>query len=77
MENKNITEIVARVVSEMTAPKGSSASLTTVSRSADAGKGTDVTLKMAVKLIERIEAEAKRMGVNAVIAVANKGARCV
>ncbi len=36
-----------------------------------------VTLKMATKLISYIEAEAKRMGVNAVIAVSNEGARPV
>lgn len=38
---------------------------------------TDITLCMAVKLIEGIEAEAARMGVNAVIAVANRGGRPV
>ena len=41
------------------------------------GNQADVTLKMAAKLIERIEAEAARMGVHAVIAVANKGGRPV
>lgn len=38
---------------------------------------TDVDLKLAVRLIEAVEAEASRMGVNAVIAVANKGGRPV
>ena len=60
MEDKKITEIVARVVSEL-----------------GTGGPQEVTLKMAVKLIERIEAEAARMGVNAVIAVTNKGGRPV
>lgn len=40
-------------------------------------KSTDVTLDKAVKLIEGIEAEATRMGVNAVVAVANRGGRPV
>ncbi len=61
MENTYITEVVSRVVAEM--KKDSTV--------------TDVSLKMAVKLIERIEEEAVRMGVNAVIAVANKGGRPV
>mgnify|MGYP002771851099 CR=1 FL=1 len=39
--------------------------------------GAKVTLKGAVKLIEKIEAEASRMGVNVVIAVADQGARPV
>lgn len=72
MEDKNITEIVSRVVSELTAnaqPDSRSA--------AKVGQNGEVTLKMAVKLIEGIEAEAARMGVNAVIAVANKGGRPV
>lgn len=72
MEDKNITEIVSRVISELTAnaqPDNRSA--------ATAGQNGEVTLKMAVKLIEGIEAEAARMGVNAVIAVANKGGRPV
>jgi uncharacterized protein GlcG (DUF336 family) len=40
-------------------------------------KNTDVTLRLAVKLIEAVEAEAARMGVNAVVAVANRGGRPV
>ncbi len=40
-------------------------------------KNTDVTLRLAVKLIEAVEAEAARMGVNAVIAVTNRGGRPV
>ncbi len=40
-------------------------------------KSTDVTLRLAVRLIEAVEAEAARMGVNAVIAVANRGGRPV
>lgn len=40
-------------------------------------KNTDVTLRLAVRLIEAVEAEAARMGVNAVIAVANRGGRPV
>ena len=75
MEDKKITEIVARVVSELTAG-GITAGQG--SRSGQSGKEPqDVTLKMAVKLIEQIEAEAARMGLNAVIAVANKGGRPV
>ncbi len=40
-------------------------------------KNTDVTLRLAVRLIEAVEAEAARMGVNAVVAVANRGGRPV
>ncbi len=40
-------------------------------------KSTDVTLRLAVRLIEAVEAEAARMGVNAVIAVTNRGGRPV
>lgn len=70
MENKYIAEIVSRVVSE-------------IEESGDAGKKPEsgampeVTLKMAKKLISYVEAEANRMGLNAVIAVVNKGARPV
>ena len=51
-----------------------------ISRIVEAGQKrpvSDVTLRLAVRLIERIEAEASRMGVNAVVAVANKGGRPV
>lgn len=40
-------------------------------------KNTDVTLRLAVKLIDAVEAEAARIGVNAVVAVANRGGRPV
>jgi uncharacterized protein GlcG (DUF336 family) len=40
-------------------------------------KYSDVTLRLAVRLIEAVEAEAARMGVNAVVAVANRGGRPV
>ena len=72
MEEKNVTEIITRIVQELMA-QGKAAD----GAGTDSGKGTDVTLRMAVALIERIEAEAARMGVNAVIAVANKGGRPV
>lgn len=41
------------------------------------GKTADVTLKGAVKLIEAVEKEALRIGVKAVVAVTNRGARPV
>lgn len=66
MEQEHITDIVSRVVHQLTETEKT-----------DAKEVTDVTLKMAVRLIEQIEAEAARMGVHAVIAVANKGARPV
>ena len=73
MEDKKITEIVSRVVSEYAAngTKNVPASQGAVNSPAE------VTLRMAVRLIEGIEAEAARMGVNAVIAVVNKGGRPV
>lgn len=66
MGEKNVTEIITRIVQELMA-QGKAAE----------GAEKDVTLRMAVKLIEGIEEEAARMGVNAVIAVANKGGRPV
>ena len=69
MEERKITEIVTRVVSELTGSR--------TANGANTGSHTDVTLKMAVKLIERMEAEAARMGLHAVIAVANKAGRPV
>lgn len=91
MEEKKITEIVARVVSELSASgmkAGQSEKFSNSGRNAQGSlegqsgrpqkkETQEVTLKMAVKLIEQIEAEAARMGVNAVIAVANKGGRPV
>lgn len=70
MEDRQITEIVSRVMSELT-------SNVPAEQQSVGNQVPEVTLKMAVKLIERIEAEAARMGVNAVIAVANKGGRPV
>lgn len=70
MENSNIAEIISRVVSQLkedAAAEGSKGS----------GQTADVSLRMAKRLMERIETEASRMGVNAVIAVANKGGRPV
>lgn len=65
MENEKLTEIISQVVRELTA--GETVKV----------PEKEVTLKMAVKLIEKVEAEAARMGVNAVIAVTNKGGRPV
>lgn len=70
MENSNIAEIISRVVSELKADAAAEGMK-------DSSQVTDVTLRMAKKLIERIEAEALRMGINVVIAVANKGGRPV
>ena len=65
MEKKEITEIVSQVIREMGDTGASKEPV------------TDVTLAMALRLIEAVEAEAKRMGVRAVVAVANKGGRPV
>lgn len=73
MEKKEITEIVSRVIREM----GKKPKEGMSDACAPNGAVTDVTLRMAIKLIEAIEAEASRMGVAAVIAVANKGGRPV
>lgn len=61
MEDQNLKNIVESVVNQVVTEY-------TVS---------DMTLKSAIRLITRIEKKAKEMGVNAVIAVANKGARPV
>lgn len=84
MEQREITEIIARVVQNLTAEEsnwqqaaqsknGSELTAEDISKPGPA----DVTLRMAKKLIEYIEAEASRMGLNVVIAVTNKGARPV
>lgn len=90
MEPREINEVISRIVGEVLANQSGAAVLSDaavqnaggVARSQRAAAGlsrpiSDVTLRMAVRLIERIEAEASRMGVNAVVAVANKGGRPV
>ncbi len=66
MEDRELTRFISRAVAE--ALQGSAVR---------PRKEGEVTLSMAVKLIEGVEEEAKRMGVNAVVAVANKGGRPV
>ncbi len=86
MENNYITEIVSRVVREMTegretrrpAPEETKPETMAVTAGNSTGRPTpEVTLRMAKKLMDRLEAEANRMGLKAVIAVVNKGARPV
>ena len=82
MEDNYITEIVSRIVREMTegrepeaAPGQKMNRLEAAQR--QTGREPEVTLRMAKKLIDRLEAEANRMGLKAVIAVVNKAARPV
>lgn len=92
MEPREINEVISRIVGEVLANQSSTSvpGKAAVQNAEGMGKArmqraaaslshpiSDVTLRMAVRLIERIEAEASRMGVNAVVAVANKGGRPV
>lgn len=92
MEPREINEVISRIVGEVLANQSGTsvpdkaavqnAEGMSKARMQRAAAGlshpiSDVTLRMAVRLIERIEAEASRMGVNAVVAVANKGGRPV
>ena len=87
MEDQYIKEIVARVVENIqkgpetagmnTAGDSAGRTLRANNINKEEAPAADVTLRMAVRLIQRIEAEASRMGVNAVIAVVNKGGRPV
>lgn len=61
MDQQNIRHVVETVVNQMGCAR----------------RPSDVTLDMAKKLIEEVEAEAGRIGVKAVIAVANRGANPV
>lgn len=61
MDEQSIEKIVKSVIAQMTS----------------GAEMPKVTLKMAVALIEKIEARAKEMDVKAVIAVVNQGARPV
>lgn len=75
MEEKQIQEIVSHVIGRMSEEQGRNLP-GTAPAGAPAGR-TEVTLKGAVRLIEEIEQEALRMGVKAVVAVTNRGARPV
>ncbi|MFP3155339.1 heme-binding protein [Lachnospiraceae bacterium ZAX-1] len=70
MSDLNISAIVEAVVRQMANSQPNN-------QTAQQPPITDVTLKAAVRLIEQIEKKARSLGVNAVIAVANKGARPV
>lgn len=61
MDEQNIKNVVEAVIDRMTAKSSPS----------------DVTLDMAKRLIEAVEEKAEQTGVNAVIAVTNKGANPV
>ncbi len=75
MEEKQIQEIVSHVIARMAGERDDAPAAGIPARAA-AGRA-EVTLKGAVWLIQEIEQEALRMGVKAVVAVTNRGARPV
>lgn len=77
MDKRQITEIVKRVMNESGSNDNISKQTVDYSEKFSVAYGTNITLKAAKLLIERVMSRAEEIGVKAVAAVVNSGARPV
>ncbi len=77
MDKRDITEIVRRIMNENNSGNNATEKTTNFLREKTTAIGGNITLDMAKELIDRVIRRAEEIGVKAVAAVVNSGARPV